>query len=204
MCFQVAHRTQHGIEFLDHVHGQADGARLIHDGAFDALTDPPGCVCREAKTALRIKFFQRVDQSQVAFLDQVEQLQAPAAVVLGDTHDQAQIVLDHLLARGEISLPHQACVAHFLLGAQKRVLTDVVEIELGDVVENVGRDIVFGSGFIGRPGFVDVAFRRRTVFFVHDARSGRYCSGSIGFPRRRISKCNPTRLLSESPISAIF
>ena len=204
MRLEVAHCAQHRVQFLDHMHRQADGARLVHDGALDALADPPGGVGRETEAALRIELLQRVNQPEVAFLDQVQQLQAATDVVLGDIHHQPQVVLDHLLACGEIPLPHQARVAHFLLDAQQLVLADVVEVELGDVAENVGRDIVFVGRLFGRPGFVDVALRRRMVLLVHDARSGRYCSGSIGLPRRRISKCKATRLLSESPISAIF
>ncbi len=98
MGLEMAHRPQHGVQFLDYMHGQADGARLVHDGAFDALADPPSGIGGEAESAFGIEFLERVDQAEIAFFDQVQQLQSTAGVVLGDVHNQPQIVFDHLLA----------------------------------------------------------------------------------------------------------
>jgi hypothetical protein len=96
------------VEFLHHMHRQADGARLVHDGPLDVLADPPGGIGRKAEAAFRVELVQGVDQAEVALLDQVEQRHAAIEVMLGDVHHQAQVVLDHLLSRRLVALSGQA------------------------------------------------------------------------------------------------
>jgi hypothetical protein len=72
-CLQLTLGTQHLVQLLDHVHRQADGARLVHDGPLDVLADPPGGVGGKAEAALGIELFEGVDESQIALLDEVEQ-----------------------------------------------------------------------------------------------------------------------------------
>jgi hypothetical protein len=119
------------------MHRQADGARLVHDRALDVLADPPGGVGGKAEAAFRVEFLQRVDQAEVALLDQVEQRNAAVQVVLGDVHDQPQVVLDHLLPRLEIARPRGARQLQLLLRRQQRIGADLVQIELGDIVEEI-------------------------------------------------------------------
>ncbi len=133
--FEVAHGAQHEVDFLDHMHRQPDGARLVHDRALDGLADPPGRIGREAEAALGIEFFQRVDQAEIALLDQVEERDAAVEVMLGDIHDQAQVVLDHFLARREIAGAHQTRRRQFVGRRQQRLGADFVQVELGDVLE---------------------------------------------------------------------
>ncbi len=92
---------------LDHVHRDTDGARLVGDRAGDRLANPPGGVGRELVAAAVFELVHRLHQADVAFLDQVEELQATVGVLLGDGDDQAQVGLDH-----------------FLLGAASLGLTD--------------------------------------------------------------------------------
>ena len=121
------------VEFLDDVHRQTDGARLVHDRALDVLADPPGGIGGEAEAAFRIEFFQRVNQAEVALFHQVEQGKPAVGVVLGDVDHQPQVALDHVLPRLEIALHGAPRQRNFLLGRQQRRLADFVEIELGDV-----------------------------------------------------------------------
>ena len=85
------------VDRLDHVHGDADGACLIGDRAGDRLPDPPGRVGRELVAAAVFELVDRLHQADVAFLDQVEELQAAVGVFLGDRDHEAQIGLDHFL-----------------------------------------------------------------------------------------------------------
>ena len=85
------------VDRLDHVHGDADGARLVGDRAGDRLADPPGGVGRELVAAAVLELVDRLHQADVAFLDQVEELQAAVGVFLGDRDDEAQVGLDHFL-----------------------------------------------------------------------------------------------------------
>src|SRR5262249_26566481 len=78
----------------------ADGPRLIGDGARDRLADPPGGIRRELVTALVLEFLDRAHEADVSLLDQVQELQPAMEVALGDRHHQAQVRLDQLLLGG--------------------------------------------------------------------------------------------------------
>ena len=92
---QAAHR-------FDHVHRNADGARLVGDGAGDGLTNPPRRVGGELVPAAVFVFLHRLHQAGVAFLNQVDEAESPVAVLLGDRHHQPEVavgklLLDHLI-----------------------------------------------------------------------------------------------------------
>ena len=70
--------------------------RLIGDGPGDRLTDPPGGIGRELVAALVLELVHRLHQPDVAFLNQVEELEAAVGVLLGDRYDQAQVRLGEL------------------------------------------------------------------------------------------------------------
>ena len=135
---EVAHRAQHDVKLLDDVRGQPDGPRLAHDGALDRLPDPPRRIGREAKAALGVELSERVDEAEIAFLDQVGKREPAIRVVLGDADDEPQVTLDQLLARVEVALRHRAREGKLLVGLEQRVLADLVEVELRDVVDKIG------------------------------------------------------------------
>jgi len=76
---------------LDHVHRDADRPGLVGDGPGDRLADPPGCVGRELVPPLVLVLVHRPHQPGVPLLDQVQERQAPVAVLLGDRDDQPQV-----------------------------------------------------------------------------------------------------------------
>src|SRR5208283_441524 len=98
LASQFLHQLPRGADQLvdgfDHVHRDADGAGLIGDGAGDGLANPPGGVGRELVAAAVFKFVHGFHQADVAFLNQVEELQAAVGVFLGDGDDQAQVGFD--------------------------------------------------------------------------------------------------------------
>ena len=79
------------------MHGHTDGARLIGERAADRLPDPPGGVGRKLVAAPVLELVDRLHQADVAFLDEVEELQAAIGVFLRDRDDEAQVRLHHLL-----------------------------------------------------------------------------------------------------------
>ena len=83
---KMAGSLQNDVQVLDDMHWQANGARLIHDAAFDVLPYPPSRVGGETKTAFRIEFVQRVHHAHVAFFDEIQQRDAVIGIVLGDIH----------------------------------------------------------------------------------------------------------------------
>src|SRR5436190_15304021 len=127
------------VDRLDHVHRDADRARLVGNRAGDRLTDPPCRIGREFIAAAIFEFIDRFHQADIAFLDQIEELQAAVGVFLGDRDDEPEVGLDHLLFRA----------AGFALAALDR-LHDAAELgnrqlrlagDLGDR-RAVTRDIV--------------------------------------------------------------
>ena len=97
------------VDRLDHVHRNADGARLVGDRAGDRLPDPPGRIGRELVAAAVLELVDRLHQADVAFLDEIEELQAAVGVFLGDRDHEAQVGLDHFLlgdARLALALLH--------------------------------------------------------------------------------------------------
>ncbi len=84
------------VDRFDHVHGHADGARLIGDGASDALANPPSCVGGEFVTAPPFEFVCALHESDVALLDQIEELHAAIGIFLGNRNDEAKVCLGEL------------------------------------------------------------------------------------------------------------
>src|SRR5579884_724676 len=64
------------VHALVHVHRNADGAGLVGDGARNGLTNPPCGVGRELVAAAVFELVGGAPQADVAFLNQLEQMQA--------------------------------------------------------------------------------------------------------------------------------
>ena len=79
------------------MHRDTDGAGLIGNGTGDGLTDPPGGVGGEFVALGVVKLLDRLDKTQVALLDEVQELHAAAHVTLGNGHDQTQVGLGQTL-----------------------------------------------------------------------------------------------------------
>ncbi len=84
------------VDRLDHVNRDADRAGLIGDCTRDRLANPPRCVGREFVSATPFEFIDGLHQTDVAFLNQIEELQAAICVFLGDRNDETQVGLDQL------------------------------------------------------------------------------------------------------------
>ncbi len=157
---QVALDAADLVDLLDHVHGQADGARLVGHRAGEGLPDPPGGVRRELEALGVVELLDRADQPEVALLDEVGQTHPATGVLLGDADDQAQVGLEHVLLgllalpddvlqvglelrgdlaalreslRGEQAGLHGTGELDLHLGGQQRHPADLVEVEPQDV-----------------------------------------------------------------------
>src|SRR6516162_3904075 len=90
-------RTHDLVDSLNHVNGYTDGARLIRERAADRLSNPPSGIGRELVATSIFELVDCLHQADVAFLNQVEELQATVPVFLCDRDDEAQVRLYHLL-----------------------------------------------------------------------------------------------------------
>ncbi len=134
------------VDRFDHVHRNTDGARLIGDRTGDGLANPPGGIGGELVAAAIFELVHRLHQADVAFLDQVQELQPAIGVLLGDRNHQAQVGLDHLLFRAtSLGLANRHLAVDFL---------DVIDVEpvLGLDFANpaLGTDEIFAAAGDGR------------------------------------------------------
>src|SRR3989454_6838232 len=83
-----ARRANQLVDRLDHVDRDADGPRLVRDRAGDRLADPPRRIRRELVAAAVLELVDRFHQADVAFLNQVEELQSAVRVLLRDRDDE--------------------------------------------------------------------------------------------------------------------
>ena len=61
--------------------------------ARDRLADPPRRVRRELEALAPVELRDRVDQAEVALLDEIEEGKTRRLVALGDRHDEPQVRL---------------------------------------------------------------------------------------------------------------
>ena len=134
------------VELLDHVHRDADRARLVGERAGDRLADPPGGVGRELEALAVVELLGRADQAERALLDQVEEGKALVAVVLRDRDDQAQVGLDHLLLGVEVAALDALGEIDLLLRREQPDLADVLQEQLKGVGGHVGLQVDRGLG----------------------------------------------------------
>src|SRR5699024_9309960 len=87
------------VDRLHHMHRDADRPRLVGDGSCDRLADPPGRISTELVSFVIIKLLNRLDKTQVSFLDQVKEEHAPAHVSFGDADYQTEIRLGEFFLR---------------------------------------------------------------------------------------------------------
>ena len=95
---QLAGDPDHLVDGLHHVDGDADSAGLVGNGPGDGLANPPGGVGGEFEALHIVELLHRLDKTQVALLNQVQELHPPAHIPLGNRHHQAQIGLGQPLA----------------------------------------------------------------------------------------------------------
>ncbi len=129
------------LQLVDDVHGQADGAALVGDGARHRLADPPRRVGRELEALRPVELLDRPDQPEVAFLDQVEQRQARARVHLRDRDDETQVALDEVLLRPLVAGVLAPRELVLLLARQQRAVADLAHVGAQQV------DVLGAAGF---------------------------------------------------------
>src|SRR6202041_1095252 len=74
----------------------ANRTRLIGNCASNRLPNPPRGVSRELVSAAVFEFVYGFHQADVAFLNQVEKLQAAVGVLFRDRNDETQVGFDEL------------------------------------------------------------------------------------------------------------
>ena len=73
---------------------EPNGTPSVGDTTSDRLTDPPCGIGRELESFTPVEFLDGVHQTEVAFLDQVEQGETRSLVLFGDRYNKTKVGLD--------------------------------------------------------------------------------------------------------------
>src|SRR6185369_10113613 len=82
------------IDRLDHVYRYPNRPRLVRNRPRDRLANPPGGIRGKLVTTPPFKLIDCLHQTDVAFLDQIEELQTAICIFLRDRYDQPQVRLN--------------------------------------------------------------------------------------------------------------
>src|ERR1035438_7739048 len=83
LLHQLTAGTNELVDGFDHVHRDADRAGLVRNGAGNGLANPPRCISRKLVAAAILELVDGFHQADVAFLNEVEELEAAVGVLFG-------------------------------------------------------------------------------------------------------------------------
>jgi hypothetical protein len=119
---------------------QLDRPGLGVHAALHGLPDPPSGVRREAVALAPVELLHGADQPEDALLDEVEQRELGALVLLRDGDDEPQVRVDHALLGHEVAALDPLREVDLLRRRQQPVAADLVEEEL-ERVRGGGREL---------------------------------------------------------------
>src|SRR5699024_3072000 len=96
-----------------------------------------GGICREFVSLCPVKPVYCPNKAGVALLNQIQNVQAPSGVLLGDGNHQPQVGLGQLVLGVLIALGNPLGQLHFLIGGQELDLTDFLQVHPHRVVQAV-------------------------------------------------------------------
>src|SRR5262249_18726119 len=119
------------------------------DAALHCLADPPRRIRRELVAASPVELLDGPDEPDDPFLDQVEQRDPVALVLLRDRDDEAEVRVDHQVLRGFVAALDPLRELDLLLGSEELVAPRLVEEELQRVGRR-GREVPVDVGALAR------------------------------------------------------
>src|SRR5581483_1754063 len=82
------------VDRFDHVYRDSNRTRLVGNGTSNCLPDPPRRISRKLIPAAVLELVDRFHQTDVALLDQIQELQTAVGVLLGDRNYESQVSFD--------------------------------------------------------------------------------------------------------------
>ena len=125
------------VDGLYHMHRNANGASLVRNGAGDGLTNPPGCIGGELKAFGMVKLLNRLDQAEVALLNEVKELHSAAHIPFSNGNDETKVCLTQALL--SLFALFAACLngkskVDFLLRSEQRDAANLFKVDLNRVI----------------------------------------------------------------------
>ena len=124
--YQLSGSANETVDRLHHMHRNADGTGLVCNCPGNCLANPPCCISREFIAFAVIKFFHSFDESQISFLNQIQELHAASHVLFGNAYYKTEICLGKTFFCQLVSQLHALCQFNFLICGQKRDLADLL------------------------------------------------------------------------------
>ena len=116
------------------VDGDPDEGGLVGDGAAYGLLDPPRGVGGELGAEVGVEVAGGAHEPEVAFLDEVGELEAVLAhVAAGDGDDEPQVAPDEFLPGRLVPFPYPTGELRLLFSTQDAMLSCPHQVRLGDV-----------------------------------------------------------------------
>ena len=119
---------------LHHVNGYADRARLVSNGAGNRLPYPPCGVGRELVALGVVELLDCLYQTDVAFLNQVEERHASADEMLCNADNKPEVCFNKAVTGVLVTSADLFCELYFLLGGKQRDPAYFLEVNLDRVV----------------------------------------------------------------------
>src|SRR3954451_3678837 len=110
---------------LVHVHGHADGPRLVRDRALHGLADPPRGVRGELVAAPPVELLDCAVEADDSVLHELEQRHAVTLVAHGDRDVEPEVGVDHALLGYEVATLDSLRERDLLGGRQQLVPADL-------------------------------------------------------------------------------
>ena len=115
--------------------GNSNGAGLVRDGSGDRLPYPPRRVGAKLVALTVIELLHRLDQTQIALLDEIQKQHTTAYIALRYADDQAQVRFGKALFCRDVALLHPLRQVDLLVRGQQRNLSNLLEIHPDRVVD---------------------------------------------------------------------
>ena len=128
------------------MNGDTDSSCLIRNGSCDSLSYPPSSVGRKLKALCIVEFFNSLDKTEVALLNQIEELHTSADISLCNADNKTKVSLCKSLLCTGVVVRNSHSKIDFLLGCKKRNTAYFFKINLYRIVNSSDSRInCFGS-----------------------------------------------------------
>ena len=122
------------------MHRYSDGSCLVGNASGDCLSDPPCGIGAELVALAVLEFLDSLDQTDVSFLNEVEEMKSSVCVLLGNRNNETQVGLNQAVLCG---LEHLHAPLD-LIGLGKNHIAVVLELEL-DLAEASDCGLILGD-----------------------------------------------------------
>ena len=117
------------------MHRNTNGSCLIGNGTGDCLPNPPGRICREFVSLCIVELVHSADQTGVALLNQIQNMQTAAGILFCDGYDKTEVCFGELILCGHVAFRDALGKLLFFFHGKQRNLPDFLQIHPDRIVQ---------------------------------------------------------------------